>query len=78
MVKTLRVMRTEYGDQSIEFNTEDAEATQKAEAEFNRLLKKEGFTAYVKNPDRNQPDKKITNFADTGEETILASKYAGG
>ena len=75
MLKTIKVM-DKTGDTPISFDTADAEATAKARAEFDGLMKRAGVV--VTNPGAGQKGETVRKFEDLAEENVFVPAIVGG
>ena len=76
-MKKIRVMDST-GDTVIEFDeTVKDKATLEAEALFDRLTKNSA-AVFAVNRGEGQPDKRVTNFNELGEENIIVPRIVGG
>jgi hypothetical protein len=75
MKKVLRIMNKS-GDAVLEFDTVDAEATAKAKAEFDDLMKRHATVVTFKEP--GQPGEVVRKFEDLAEESVVVPAIVGG
>lgn len=61
----------------MEFNEVDAKATAEAKALFDKLMG-EGRVPFAVNRGNGEPDKKLTNFNETENDTVFIPRVVGG
>lgn len=76
MKKTLRKMDST-GDSVIEFDTDDAKATNEARALFDKLTE-QASAVFAVNRAGGEPDKKVRNFDELEESNIVVPAIVGG